>query len=394
MWATWYRAWARWVERAQDGWSRTWTRTLGSPRFQAWAARFPLFRPIARSRAQALFDLSAGFVYSQILLAGVRLRLFEALRSGPKRIRPLAQELGLEVQAAQRLADASVALRLLERLGPGRYGLGIHGAALLGQPGAIRMIEHHGMLYRDLEDPVRLLRDPQADTELRRYWSYAKNVEPEKLGPDDVGPYSDLMASTSAMLAQAVLQSYSFRRHHHLLDVGGGDGVFVSEVARAQVGLRAMCLDLPSVATRAAERFRELRLSPRVQAVGGNMFTDPLPRGADVVTLVRILHDLEDRDALRLLRRIHDALPRHGRLLVIEPMAETRGAERTGFSYFGFYLMAMGQGRSRTARELREMAKAAGFRRISYRNPPQPTITQLLVCTPGHFLESPSVSVA
>ncbi len=47
-------------------------------------------RPIARAARQALFDLCAGFVYSQVLLACVRLRLFERLRTARRRWRQLA----------------------------------------------------------------------------------------------------------------------------------------------------------------------------------------------------------------------------------------------------------------------------------------------------------------
>jgi demethylspheroidene O-methyltransferase len=42
---------------------------VSRPSFRAWAARFWLTRPIARRRARALFDVCAGFVYSQVLFA-------------------------------------------------------------------------------------------------------------------------------------------------------------------------------------------------------------------------------------------------------------------------------------------------------------------------------------
>ncbi len=48
------------------------------PDFQRFAGTFVLTRPIARRRAGALFDLCAGFVYSQILLACVRLAAFRS----------------------------------------------------------------------------------------------------------------------------------------------------------------------------------------------------------------------------------------------------------------------------------------------------------------------------
>ena len=43
----------------------TWrNRLLSDPKFHRFAARFAPFQPIARGEARALFDLTAGFVYS------------------------------------------------------------------------------------------------------------------------------------------------------------------------------------------------------------------------------------------------------------------------------------------------------------------------------------------
>ena len=58
-------------------------RLLASETFQTKAAAFPLSRPIARARARKLFDLCAGFVYSQVLYACVQLRLFDNLLEKP-----------------------------------------------------------------------------------------------------------------------------------------------------------------------------------------------------------------------------------------------------------------------------------------------------------------------
>ena len=58
-------------------------RLLASEGFRKLACRFAPTRWIARRRASALFDLVAGFVYSQVLLACVRLKLFDVLADGP-----------------------------------------------------------------------------------------------------------------------------------------------------------------------------------------------------------------------------------------------------------------------------------------------------------------------
>jgi demethylspheroidene O-methyltransferase len=111
-------------------------RLLASPTFQAWARRNPLTRAIARRRAAELFDLCAGFVYSQILLACVRLRLFRVLESGPYTPDYLAFKLGLTRAAMLTLLEGAAALDLVQWRRHGELcGLGKHGAALLGNPG-------------------------------------------------------------------------------------------------------------------------------------------------------------------------------------------------------------------------------------------------------------------
>ena len=111
-----------------DRWLATRDRLVSSERFQRWAASFPLTRPFARRRARELFDLCAGFVYSQVLLACVRLDLFGILQVSPLDARALSQRLSLPQDATDRLLAAAVSLRLVEQRSDGRYGLGVLGA--------------------------------------------------------------------------------------------------------------------------------------------------------------------------------------------------------------------------------------------------------------------------
>ncbi|MGK3925309.1 methyltransferase, partial [Enterococcus faecium] len=77
--------------------------------------------------------------------------------------------------------------------------------------------------------------------------------------------------------------------------------------------------------------------------------------GADIASLVRVLHDHDDTAVRTILGAVHAALPPGGTLLVAEPMSGTRGAAPIGDAYFGFYLTAMKSGRPRTADELSAM---------------------------------------
>ena len=356
-------------------------RTVADPGFRAWAARFPLTRPIARRRTRALFDLCAGFVYSQVLHACVELRVFEILAAGPQTGAALAPCLGLSLERAERLLGAAASLRLLARRGHA-FGLGPLGAAMVDNPAVVEMIRHHGMLYADLADPVALLRAAPGATRLAEYWPYAGTRAPASLGAEQVAGYTALMAASQPLVAAQVLDEFDLRRHRRLLDVGGGDGTFLIEAARRAPGLGLVLYDLPAVAERARARFSAEGLTDRAEAVGGDMHAGALPGGADVVSLVRVIHDHDDSAALAILRAARRALPDDGTLLLAEPMAGTQGAEPIGDAYFAFYLMALGSGRARTPEMLAAMLREAGFRRIQRRRTATPLLASLIVARP------------
>lgn len=359
---------------------RSWREGLtASPGFRRWAAAFPLTRPLARRRARALFDLCAGFIYSQVLLACVRLGLFELLRDGPLSESSLAARMDLPADGAARLLRAAAALELLALRDDGRWALGPLGAAMIDNPGIAAMVEHHALLYADLADPVALLRRPRGGNALSGYWAYAGADAPNALQRDRTADYTALMAASQPMVAEEVIAAYDFRRHRCLLDVGGGSGAFLAAVAAAAPELRLMLFDLPAVAEQGRERFARLRLDGRATAVGGDFARDSLPPGADLVSLVRVLHDHDDDVVMALLRSIRAVLPAGGRLLVAEPMSGTPGAEPAGDAYFGIYLLAMGRGRPRRPEELQAMLQAAGFAQSRLFATRTPLLTRVLV---------------
>jgi demethylspheroidene O-methyltransferase len=363
-----------WRER----WINWRNRLIADPRFQRWAAGSLFTRFIARRRARALFDLCAGFVYSQILFACVRLRVFEALAAGPLDLAQLSTRLALPSEAAQRLLRAAVSLKLLRGLPNDRYALDDLGASMLANPSVAALVEHHALFYDDMRDPVALLRG-ETVTRLGRFWPYAQAAGVrDSADPAACAAYSELMACSQQLIAEDVLAAYPFERHRALLDVGGGEGAFVAAVAGRCPGLRLQLFDLPPVAARARDRLSARGLA-RIETCGGSFLDTPLPVGADIVTFVRVLHDHDDATALAALRAAYAALPAGGTLLVAEPMAETPGAEAIGDAYFGFYLLAMGSGRPRRRAEMTNLLQQAGFTSIRYPTSLRPILSSVII---------------
>lgn len=364
--------------RLGDWWPGWRNRLIRSRRFQRWAASFPFVRSVARRKARSLFDLVAGFVYSQVLAAVVELNLLEALAERPLRLEAIMRLGGLPEDAARRLCEAATALDLMERRGTDRYGLGQLGAAMLGNPGIAAMVSHHGLLYADLADPVALLRDPARPTALSGFWAYASAAEPGRLPAEDVAAYSRLMAVSQDFIADEILDAVDLRGATHLLDVGGGEGAFIRAAAARHPALRFSLFDLPAVAARAETALAGAGLSARATACGGDLFRDALPAGADIATLVRVLYDHPDDKALAILAAVRRALPPGGQLLVAEPLAGTSGAEPMGAAYFAFYLLAMRGGASRSAAELADLLQRTGFSDIRQVPTRRPLFTGLL----------------
>lgn len=369
-----------WLERLQS----LKTDLIASPAFRRWAAGFPLTRPIARRRALALFDLCAGFVYSQVLQACVSLRVFDILAEGPQCADALSRRLLLSAESTIRLMDAAVSLRLVVRRRRGRYALGALGAALVRNEALQSMIEHHRMLYNDLRFPVELLRMQVRQGELAQYWPYSQTDQPDQLEAQKVARYSTLMTASQPLIADEVLDAYPIGRHRCLLDVGGGEGAFIAAAAARAPSLRLMLFDLPAVTDRARGRLADLGLGGRATVHPGNFHVDALPSGADVVSLVRVLHDHDDATVLRVLTAIRKIMPIDGVLLIAEPMSGTRGAEMVADAYFAFYLLAMGSGRTRTPARLGELLEQCGFDRGVLVETRLPLQTRLLVARPRH----------
>ena len=355
---------------------------IGSPKFQAWAARMPFMRGVARRRATGMLDLIVGFAYSKVLFAMIETDLLDFIGMSTREISEIAEAAGLGQEATERLLRAAASLDLVEEVAPGRWMLGEQGAAMHSNSGAKAMVRHHRLLYRDLDDPLELLRRNRTEpTELSRYWSYAGALHGHAERGEETSEYSELMASSQHLVAEQVLASFSFKGVSSVLDVGGGSGAFIRAIGAAHPIPKLGVFDLPEVATGSAAALQSDLGPERATTHGGNFFSDSIPAGYDLITLSRILHDHDDEPALRLLRNIHKSLTPGNRLLIAEPMSGVRGAKPMGDAFFGLYLWAMGSGRPRTALEITKMLTEAGFSSARTVPTPQPVVASMIVAT-------------
>lgn len=321
------------------------------PWFHRLCARVPGLRSIARAEGEALFEVVSGFVRSQTLLALVELRVLHRLAEAPETTARLAQLAGVPADRMAVLCQAGAALKLI-RQKRDRWHLTTRGAAFLTVPGLEAMVRHHPVLYRDLVDPVAFFRG-ETKTELAGFWPYVFGAG-GAADPGLAARYSALMADSQALVAEDTLRLVDLRGVRHLMDVGGGTGAFLSAVGAAYPGLSRTLFDLPAVVAGA-------RLGADVTIHPGSFRDDPLPVGADAISLVRVLYDHSDATVAGLLAKVRQALPVGGRLVISEPMSGGARPDPATDVYFAVYTLAMATGRSRSAVEIADLCRAAGF---------------------------------
>jgi acetylserotonin N-methyltransferase len=92
----------------------------------------------------------------------------------------------------------------------------------------------------------------------------------------------------------------------------------------------------------------------------GDFFADPLPEG-DLYALGRILHDWAEEKCLRLLRRIYEALPAGGAVLVAEKLLCDDASGPRWAQMQDLNMLTCTEGRERTLAGYEELLTAAGF---------------------------------
>jgi hypothetical protein len=163
--------------------------------------------------------------------------------------------------------------------------------------------------------------------------------------------FDALMGSRLTADIPGVVAAYPWDTLGHVVDVGGGSGDLLIAILRAHPDLRGTVVDLPGPCARAAEAIAAAGLTGRADTHPGTFF-DPLPAGAGAYLLSGVLHNWDDRDATRILRRCADTA---GTVLVVDHLGatSTEGDLRM-LCYFN--------GRERTLDDLTDVASAAGLR--------------------------------
>jgi acetylserotonin N-methyltransferase len=163
--------------------------------------------------------------------------------------------------------------------------------------------------------------------------------------------------------SSTIVRAFDLSRFQSFVDLGGGTGHLAQAAVDAWPQLTAAVFDLPK-----AVEFGRQFCDARVEFRSGDFFRDPLPP-ADLYAVGRILHDWDDAQCAVLLRRIADALPAGGALLIAEKLLTP---ESVPAHMQSLNMLICTEGRERTLAEYEALLRAAGFSGVSSTTTGQP----------------------
>ena len=156
------------------------------------------------------------------------------------------------------------------------------------------------------------------------------------------------------------MTAYDFSGIGTLVDVGGGQGSFMTSILRANPGPRGILFDRPEVAEAAKRQFEAAGLQDRCDVLAGN-FLEAVPSGGDTYALKKVIHDWDDERAIAILRNCHRAMPDGSRLLLVEPVVPL-GNEPSFAKLLDLLMLVWTPGgKERTEVEHHALLTAAGF---------------------------------
>jgi O-methyltransferase domain len=325
--------------------------------------------------------ITAGHL-ARVIQIAVRLGIPDLVADGGRTTPQLAAAAGTHSEALERMLRVLAAHDLCAKRERGTWGLTTLGETLRSDsPTAC----HRAALYWGL-DSVRAAWD-RLDDSLRtglpafsRANGRAFFQHMEGSG-EDGRVFDEFMTANQRERAAPHADSIDCRNLRTVVDVGGGEGAFLIELAQRNQHLSGTVLELPHVAARARQKVTQEQLADRITVSEGSFFTT-IPRGADAYVLSAILHDWPDEQALTILQACRAAMTDDAVLLIIEQVVDSGEITSRFSALLDMAMLVLLGGKERSREEFGSLLAAADMEICAVT--PTPTTFSIVMARPAH----------
>jgi O-methyltransferase domain len=298
------------------------------------------------SPEERVWNLLRGSLTARVTAIVSELGVADAIGDGSRPVHVLAEELGADPDALQRLLRALASDGVFAEEEPGVFR-NTAASELLRSGGGWDDFAHlfGGVWYRAVGELDATGRPRFPETFGTDFWAWLA------AHPDERAAFDRAMEQGKERRVER-LAPVEWRGDETVVDVGGGNGSLLLELLRLQPGLRGIVFDLPETVR------DEAALGDRIEFVAGDFF-ERVPEG-DAYVLGTILHDWDDERATAILRTIGEAAPAGARLLVLDTVVP-EGNDANGAKWLDLLMLTLFGGRERNEAQWRELLAAGGF---------------------------------
>ncbi|HET7552464.1 MAG TPA: methyltransferase [Gemmatimonadaceae bacterium] len=313
-------------------------------------------RPEARD---ALFRMISGYQLAQLVHVVAVLRIADLLVLGPRSVDDLAAQTGANADRLYRVLRALGAVGVLEELEGHSFALTPLSDLLRSDhPESLRPMSIFlgGVSYRTWGELLYGVMSGETPAEkVLGMPGFAYLRRDSEAGE----AFDATMTVISRRHVQSIVEGYDFSDALTVVDVGGGQGMLLAGVLKANPHLHGILFDQPSVVAAAKRTLEGAGVSERCELVGGDFFR-AVPPGGDIYMLRSIIHDWDDMPATTILANCERAMAEDGRLLVMESVIDA-GEKSVAAKFLDVQMLVTTGGRERTVEEFEQLFAAAGL---------------------------------
>lgn len=308
----------------------------------------------------AIHALIAGARNTQLIYVAAKLGLADMLYEGPRNAAAIAAELGVNAPVLRRLLRALVNRGLVAEEGAGNFSLTALGEYL--RTDAVGALRDHAIRSGEIQYPalgslLYAVETGQSAFEHALgtdFWEYMGTH------PAVNNAFTAGMTARAESIVNEIVAAYDFSPFATIVDVGGGEGVLLSQILATHSASAGILYDLPAVTQKASAYLAKRGLSGRAEVIAGDFFA-AVPRG-DLLVLMAILHGWDNERAALILRQCRKALKPNGRILIIEDLLPSEVNGGMSLIEIDLSMLVCHNGQVRTLAEHEELLEREGFR--------------------------------
>lgn len=301
----------------------------------------------------------------RVVDAAINLNLFEALhKDGPQTVQQLAQKISASKQGITLMVEALESLGYVKKVSDSYMNSPLTTKWLLSDsPDSIKkgLVLYKKLLFERLNSLEKTIKEGKPQTP---FWEWFDQM------PNGWTIFQEGMVAGAKMAANELAKKLTFPQSpHHILDIGGGHGLYSIKVCEVNPKLQSTIFDIPQSIPFGKEMVQQHQLTKRIRFQEGDLEKGPFPKGFDTVFLFSIIHGYHEEFLVDLFQKVHSILNPSGRVIILDLLVDR---PKGSFNQAMAKLMALNLfndvgGEIHSLVNLKKWLKTAGFGKLHHK---------------------------